>query len=381
MHRLGLRANFLRPKMHFDGRRCLLYDLHPKMSFSLQNFRFSGATVAVLLCALFSGSLQAQQSRGRAIHFSDPKADTASTNVNQMGVRNSGLKNLEDDLFRPLQSFSPKSSLDGVAAPLPPPHVTRPVVPSQRARELMDRRRNWVFTQPEDSIPGLTAEEMFNLREYDEDGQEKKKLSAVEEYYERLYRERNSALDAGRERFDARDDRWDEDVAETRPPVPESESERNLRQLLYSSPAANNLFPSSDTPAFVDLFRNRDANVIDDGTRAQKARLEEFKQMMDFQSPSLPSPFAPTPFTGSLDSFHSPRPPISPQPRPFDSPIGSSGSFGSPGTLGSINSSLSPATMPDLSTRSFQQHLTPPPPEPVRVAPTMPSFTAPRRQF
>src|SRR5205085_6669548 len=97
---------------------------------------------------------------------------------------------LEHDLYKPLQNFSPRSSLDGMDAPTPQPSVAH-VIQSKKVRELLERRKNWVFTSPDDLTGASKAEDIFNLPEYGADGKENKKTAAVENFYERLERERH----------------------------------------------------------------------------------------------------------------------------------------------------------------------------------------------
>ena len=88
------------------------------MSFRLSSLQVClGAAAAVALSGLLVCSAQAGgKERGRPIEFSAPKSDEVTTNLNQLTSKKDGLKQLEEDLYRPLQSFSPKSSLDGVVA-------------------------------------------------------------------------------------------------------------------------------------------------------------------------------------------------------------------------------------------------------------------------
>src|SRR5437879_10116167 len=75
-----------------------------------------------------------------------PSKDTASQTASPS--QGNGLKQLEDDLFKPLKTFAPNSSLDGVFTP-----PAKPVAPTPRedkkARELRDRKKDWVFINPD----------------------------------------------------------------------------------------------------------------------------------------------------------------------------------------------------------------------------------------
>jgi len=141
---------------------------------------------AAALCILAVCSTQAaDRKRGRSIEFSAPRGDEVSTNLNQLTSKKDSLKQLEADLYSPLRSFSPKSSLDGVVAPLPQ-RPNPPVVQSKQAKDLLERRKNWIFMRPEDLIGEPTVESVLKAPQYGKDGQEKKDLRPLELYYQRL---------------------------------------------------------------------------------------------------------------------------------------------------------------------------------------------------
>src|SRR6266545_4157719 len=93
------------------------------MNSRLLNLTFS---IAVTVCFAADGQStdQRPRQRARSIEFSAPKNDSGSTNLNQLGSKKNSLKELEEDLFGPLQSLQPRGSLDGVIAP---PAIRPPV--------------------------------------------------------------------------------------------------------------------------------------------------------------------------------------------------------------------------------------------------------------
>src|SRR5882762_1711705 len=154
------------------------------MSFRLSSFRiFPSLAVAGAACLLACSAQGADQRRGRSIEFSGPRSAEVITNLNQLTSKKDGLKQLEEDLYRPLQTFAPKSSLDGFFDP-------------------PERQRNWIFLDPDDLAAGPTAEQIFNIPEYDANGQEKKKLSVMERYFENEERKRAGKTKAGKSRTD-----------------------------------------------------------------------------------------------------------------------------------------------------------------------------------
>src|SRR6185436_10636005 len=145
----------------------------------------------VAACSLGLGGRAAEPQRGRPIEFSDPRSTEIATNLNQLNSKRGGLRELEEDLFKPLQSFSLKGSLDGVeASPIPVTPARRPL--TRKEKERLEQRRNWFLNSPDDLTRGPTAEEIFNLPEYGPDGKEKSKKTPIEKYYDRLERERTS---------------------------------------------------------------------------------------------------------------------------------------------------------------------------------------------
>src|SRR5438309_368181 len=132
------------------------------MSLRLSSFQVSPSIAIAAAGLLVYGAHGADTRRGRSIEFSEPRSAEVITNLNQLTAKKDGLKQLEEDLYRPLQTFTPKSSLDGFFDPPERPRSAA-VVPSKRARELLERKRNWIFLDPDDDSAGPTAESIFNL--------------------------------------------------------------------------------------------------------------------------------------------------------------------------------------------------------------------------
>ena len=163
------------------------------MSFRLLSLRVCCGLVAVALTSLLPCSAQTGgRPRGRPIEYSEPRSDEVTTNLHQLTIKEDGVKELEEDLYQPLRSFTPQSSLDGVAAPLPPSPAP-PAIQSKRAKELLERRKNWIFARPEDLVAEPTLEEILKTPEYGKDGREKKQTPALERYYERMATKRPAA--------------------------------------------------------------------------------------------------------------------------------------------------------------------------------------------
>jgi hypothetical protein len=184
------------------------------MSFRLSSSGlFPSVLVAGVAVFLANGSQAADTGRGRSIEFSEPRSAETITNLNQLTAKKDTLKQLEADLYRPFQTLTPKTSLDGFYDPPRPQRQVRRL--SKQVKEKLERQRDWIFVDPDDTSAGPTAESIFNLRQYDENGQEKKKLSVFEQFYQNEDRKRT---EKAKERSkteellnpDKNSDSWDE---------------------------------------------------------------------------------------------------------------------------------------------------------------------------
>src|ERR1041385_1475667 len=268
--------------------------LKPKMCLR-RSKSFSILTLAILTGGLLSGfnAPTAEPRHGRPIEFSDPKSPEIATNLNQITSRRGGLRDLEVDLTKSFQqSFSSRSSLDGIPEQ-PTRYSAPPVIQSKKARELLERKKNWALMAPEDLTSGPTPEEIFNLPEYGPDGKEKKKRSSVELYYERQEREERAAAgkrDRDRESedlFTAHKHAASRDDADLKEPITQSEelseSQRILRRAFSDPKAPDNLSDSSPS-AFSDIFRlgnNTPAEQFDAQKVYQKVLRDKFVKLLD----------------------------------------------------------------------------------------------------
>src|SRR5882757_9577868 len=139
------------------------------MSCRLFNLKLRPIWMVCAVCAVVGAAHGADPVPGRrSIQFTEPKYNQVSTNVNELRGPASGLKNLEDDLARPLKSFSldPESSLGGVSArPILPPRVYSS---QPRARSRNNPQRDWAFSTPEEILGTQTPEDILNLSELGE---------------------------------------------------------------------------------------------------------------------------------------------------------------------------------------------------------------------
>jgi hypothetical protein len=358
------------------------------MSFRLRTLQVCRATVTLALVGLLVCSVHAAgRQRGRPIEFSVPRSDEVTTNLHQLTNKKDGLKQLEEDLYKPLQSFTPKSSLEGVVAPsVRPP--SQSVIQNKRVKELLERRKNWVFMTPEDLLGGPTVDEILKTPQFGADGQEKKEPQTFERYYQRLAAKRPAANKPSKTKDDELFGPPRKSNPQDEPALSDgSELPSGLRE---SAEALNNLFEpgGSDSPfaratthgSFSDTF-GLGANTL------SKERMQEHKKFMDeYRSvvdPSWRPPAVATP-GNPLVTVADTAPTVG---KPAAGLPGSSSPAphrGLDAQSDVINPLLGPAGLPDVNALALgQTRPTPgfPKVESTRVAPVAPTFTAPKRSF
>ncbi len=356
------------------------------MSYQLLSLSGCRALAILAMSGLWVCPVQGGgKERGRAIEFSAPKSDEVTTNLHQLTSKKDSLKQLEEDLYKSVQTFAPKSSLEGVEAP-PARAPAGPVIPNKRVKELLERRKNWAFVNPKDLMSGPTAEEILKVPEYGADGQEKKSVSLVEQYYEQLGAKRAGGMgpsqpkDKDDGRFGApnkskqRDDPAARDDANL--PTGLMESEQALKKFFESNPGDGGLAPTPARNPFSDIFGLGDPAPSREKALEHKKLMEEFHHILDFSQQPASSANSPG---GSSDATRWSANPVS----GLEGSWGSSRRDGFGTQLGAINPILTPSGPPDVNAQALgQSSLTPAVPKDLpKVAPPTPTFTAPRRAF
>jgi hypothetical protein len=360
------------------------------MSFRLSSRQICLATATIGLSGLLAGNAQTGgKERGRPIEFSLPRSDEVTNNLNQLRSKKDSLKQLEDDLYKPLESFAPKSSLDGVAAP-PPRAPSVPTIESKRVKELLERRKNWGFMSPEDLLGAPTVEDVLKTPELGPEGQEKRELPALERYYKRLATKRVGAdnplqskdedLFGMPSKSKSRDERAAQDDSNL--PSGVRESEQELRTKLVEPGGSDSPFARVATHGNLsDIFGLGNETL-------SKEQIEEHKKFMDgYRSLVDPSWHPPTVATAENLLSTITGEAASPAGKP---------AAGLPSSLSPVphtaldvqrdvvSPRLGPLGPPDVNAQALgQTRPTPalPMAEPTRVAPPAPKFTAPRRSF
>jgi hypothetical protein len=228
---------------------------------------------------------------------SSPKSGNSTTNSTSFKPRQNGLKQLEQDLFKPFETISPRGSLDGAFIPtMPQPQPNAPAVQSKRAKELLDQRRDWVFETPEEILTPST-DDMLNRRDNSKQGDEKSKLSPMERFYERLSnKEKKESTRKGSKRDQLGESQKSDnlsDDAETADdadlPLGVRETQREMRKLLAPKERKND---SSSEPGngLSDVFGFGRKTQSRDEADIQKERMDRYKALVGLPvTPSLES--------------------------------------------------------------------------------------------
>jgi hypothetical protein len=356
------------------------------MSIRLSSLRICFGLVAVAVSSLLLCSAQAGgKPRGRAIEFSEPKSDEVTTNLHQLTNKKDGLRQLEEDLYQPLQMFAPKSSLDGVAAP-PPRAPAVSVIQNKRVKELLERRKNWVFMTPEDLLAGPTVEEILKAPRYDATGLEKKELPPMLGYYRRLATKRPGGDIPGQSKNDdlfnppkgsnPRDQLASHDDSNL--PAGLRESAQMLKQLSGADDGADRFGQSAKRNSFSDTFGLDSIAPSKEQGLAYQKHMDEYRALLPtgWQRPAEAN-------------AANPQPSLADAARPAGRTGAGLGGLPSPAVHRGLEAQmdithplLGPSGLPDLNAQALGQPRRAPvllnlePPKMVT-----PTFAAPKRTF
>lgn len=307
------------------------------------------------------------------------------TNLHQLTIKKDGLKEMEEGVYRPLPSSTSQSSLDGVAAPLPSSPAPT-VIQSQRVKELLERRKNWVFMRPEDLLAEPTLGETLRVPEYGKDGREKQPVPALERYFERLATKRPAA-DRPDQLKDAdllgpvkKSSSGDETAAQDDSDLPSGlkESAQALKKM-FEPDTGGGLSARGGTPSrFSDPFGLGDSTLSKEQVLEHNKLMDQYNLVLD---PSWHRATAANPFNqpfglpeaGQLKKSPAASLASSPSPAPHT---------GLDAQMDVRNPMLGPAGLPDVNARALGQTrpaLALPSAEAPKVV--APAFTAPRRAF
>ena len=372
------------------------------MSFRLATFRMCCGVAALALSALLACEAQAGgKERGRSIEFSAPRSDDVTTNLNQLSSKKDGLKQLEEDLYKPLELFAPKSSLEGVVAPMRRSPV-RPAISSKRAKELLERERDWIFMTPEDLMGEPTVDGVLQRSGFSPDSPDKTDLSPVERYYLRTATKRSATKKPDQARKDTllgpldgvkpadqtdQTDRANQADDSDLPSGIKENAEELLQSLFQSDSSKSPFLKSSPTSDVLGAFGADDSRPSPEQIEHHKKLMEQYNLILD---PSWKPPTV-ADLTGPpvVSEAANPAPTFASSTHPSPTSTTDLGSLVKPAPKSVIEQQwdaaspiLGPKGLPDLNAQALGQRR-PPPVLPQAETPKVvaPTFTAPRRAF
>jgi hypothetical protein len=260
------------------------------------------------------------------------------------------------------------------------PQLPAPQVNSKTVRELIEKQKkqnNWIYLEPEEMDElSKQAEQMFGTDQYDADGQPKKKLSPLENFWMKLQRQQSGATNEVR-RSDAlignddKNDKNDKDGQRSffsRGANDGRTGEADISPNKSSASTPNSTFFSEATkPRESSSFFSFASPLVAEKSEAREARMQEFKQLLDprpavagspgrsdfFDSFSRPSPAPTAPASSLFNSFG-----VAPSSSPGYSSAFSSDSLRPSGLP---NSFSTPSLAPTPAPTYFQRPSLPPP--------------------
>ena len=356
----------------FDAQAIFSYDSGCMSFRSLQ--RVCHAAVAASAIALGSTLLRADElPEGKPVKYSDPAGKNEASDASSTQSQN--------ELLEKLRAATPnrKGSLDGLPAPSVVPPV-QSVVPDSKTQEMMDRRKDWIFSPPEQLILGRDKSSTTEVESSGTDDRNKQKLTPMEEFYLNLVSPASKPIRGDR-------DLKEKEKEDSRTPAGLRDREDQLKQLILSESPGNASSLSGVRASGFDLLGVQNSPLTEQSL-TQKARAEEFRQLIGLPSPqtSMKELLFPTPkpasdstqLSSTLDPSRIGLPGSLKTTEPSDnfSPQDQVGIIPSAPQLADMNARvLNPAILNGGSMKVDTK--------PVQLSPTppRPTFTAPRRVF
>jgi hypothetical protein len=332
---------------------------------------------------------KARKWRGAPINFDSKSPDTV-TNLDQLLSKPANRRQLDAETGSALQPLFPKDSLEGMPAPTYIPG-NRPIIMDRRAKQKLERDKNWMWMSPEDLITGQALDDKL-LSDPSAAEDEKKKLSPMEAWFLHQDRQTKDSLDKNdkSDRQDEnlrakerRDDTEDTTAADDSAlpgglKATHDDLKKQLNQLKNDLGASSAASPSTRGVAF-DVFALGDKPLSVEETKKHDQLINQFREL--YHLPSSPNPDL---FKGANPLAESSRAAVAPASSlsgfsnpsrhdAFDSQLGSSGSFTpfSSGFSDSFAKGFTPSSQPVIQKFDLQPKITPP----------TPTFGPPRRVF
>jgi hypothetical protein len=311
-----------------------------------------------------------------------PSLSATLTNLNSTGPKRDGLKQLEEELTKSLQPFSPKG-LDNILTPryVPPPVV----LPDRRQPSDSEKRGTWPFDNAEDRS-GLSRDPFKSMQ-----GSTKK--NSLEEIYNTLDEERRKSRASSGKSGSAKssslkpfDDLNGDNDENGKLPIGIRESAKSLRDKLLGT---DNIFTRSTSGGGLSsLFAPQENGLAREQIQAHKEYMERFRETIGLPTTGLtPQNSLNAKFWlglgGSPGLGAAPAKPAYSPPDLLSAPAARENTFAS--TPAAAESVLHPLTLPDVNERVLNNwnplYATPKaePPPPAPFAPPM--MEVPRRRF
>ena len=298
-------------------RRLFQVCLTAKMSFRPFSLDICRASVAGLVFLACIGVSRAGDMSPQSIEIVPLHGTAINTNLDQLQPSETrDFEVLSPRAPRPFQAPVPP----GRGIPMPPPQAN---APSERERDLLDRRKNWVFMTPEDMM-APDAETDLSNSPGEKDGVDKKPTTAMQRYYQHLFD--SDRQTATKQVGKADPGSWATNSATV-------DNSRSSDSPFNTSPDPG-IFQPARADSFSGLFGS-DADTTQQPSpeavrlqEEQKAHMDSFKQLWDIDQPTAaaasattPAPIVSAPLFGAsqsaapaFDAFSSPAPALSGRP-------------------------------------------------------------------
>jgi hypothetical protein len=332
--------------------------------------------------------VRADEKKGEPAESLGSRSGNVTTNSSSFKPKQNGLKQLEQDLFRPFETLAPKGSLDGAFVPsMPAPQPAAPSVQSKRANELLERRRDWVFETPEEILAGPSSDDKLNRRDQEKESDYKLKLSPLERFYDRLYnKEKKGPTQKGNKRGELSDSRKsgilsDDSEADDDADLPLGirETQREMKKLLAPKDRKEDSSTEPGRGGFSDIFGLGKNTRSHEEIEMQKERMDRYKELVGL-------PVAPRQETDPLKQFRD-MVGISPKGPGLSPTMNTLGGLPQQNIFGAQSGSAAVTPNASLLPEGAIIHTTPslapalPKIEPPKTLPPPVTFGAPRRAF
>ena len=356
-------------------------------------FRRSSPQICLGAAALAVGGLlvcnaqpQAKQG-GRPIVFSVPRGEAVSTNLQQLMSQPDDLKQWQEELYKPPLSLEPESSLDGVVE-FPARPAATSAVQNKRVKDLLERRKNWVFMSPEDLLAAPTVDEILKAPELGPDGQEQKELPAMQRFYKRLATKRSATDNLLQPKTDELfgspgQSKTPDDLAvhdDSSLPSGLRETAQALQKLFEPGSSDSPFVQGAEHGNLYDTFGLGNNTLSKEQIEAHKKFMDDYRTVLDptWHPPAVAAPGDPL---ATLADTASPsaKPPVRLPGLPGTTPP-----RGLDAQADILNPTPGPAVLPDVNAQALGQTkpaLALPQVTPTRLTPAAPSFDAPKRAF